>query len=127
MFDLAQIFAALAFPKEQVVTIVALILLDLLLGVASAIKRNAFVLSRIAGFYRTNVVPGLLGWAALAIAGQWISPGLLGTDALGPITANGGWGLVAAALLGSIGENAAEIWPGLALLGKPNPPANPKA
>lgn len=103
------ILSFLAQYQTQVLTIVGLIALDLLLGVASALKAGAFDGQKVALFYRTSVVPNLIGWLAFTAAGYFISPNLVGSDLIGVIAGNGGFALVVASLLSSIWKSAAEL------------------
>jgi len=72
--------------------VAGLIGLDLVLGVAEAIKKGVFEWKRLAEFYRTMVVPYLMGYLALQVVftfipdelGTVLSPAL-GTAALGAI------------------------------------------
>jgi hypothetical protein len=65
----------------QVAVIFGLIVLDLLLGVASALKTGTFELGKLADFYKTNVIPYLLGYLAFYIVIGYIIP----PDSLGDI------------------------------------------
>jgi hypothetical protein len=61
-------------------TLFGLIALDLLLGVAVAIKSGEFQFWAIANFYKTNVVPYIIGWVAFVAAGQFLAAEVLPAD-----------------------------------------------
>lgn len=101
------------FTSWQVKTILGLILLDVVLGIASALKRDVFDWALVAAFYRTNVIPYLLGYAVLYIVISFVLP----PDALGgngDIIGDGAitlaWGFVLAALIGSIRKSFTELY-----------------
>lgn len=73
------------FPEsfiQALLAILAAIALDLILGVAVAIKYRVFDLKKLANFYTTSVIPNLLGWggadivlrmAAARVDAQWLT------------------------------------------------------
>lgn len=75
----------LLFPESFVQALLALlaaIALDLILGVAVAIKYKVFDLKKLADFYTTSVIPNLIGWggadivlrlATARIDAQWLT------------------------------------------------------
>lgn len=102
-----------ALTSWQVKTIFGLILLDVVLGVASALKRGVFDWAMVAMFYRTNVIPYLLGYAVLYVVISFvIPPDALGGngDVIGEGTVIAAWGFVLAALLGSIRKSLQELY-----------------
>jgi hypothetical protein len=95
------------FPPEFIkagLGILLVIVLDLVLGIAVAIKSGQFEWSKLASFYRTSVVPGLLGWAVadilLRIGAYYQLPVVEQLQPLGTVAL---YALVMAALLGQIG------------------------
>ena len=60
----------LFFQDGRVVTIEGLIVLDVILAVAAAIKARVFDWRRLAEFYRSMVVPYVLGYLAFYIVGE---------------------------------------------------------
>jgi len=62
----------------RVKTILGLILLDVVLAVAAAIKAGEFDWRRLGEFYRTMVVPYILGYLAFYGAGFLLDPQWLG-------------------------------------------------
>jgi len=98
---------AVLFPEEFVQAAAGMLLviaLDLVLGVSVAIKLQKFEFSKVADFYRSTVIPSLLGWAVadilLRIGAFYQLPVLEQLQPLGTIAL---YALVLAALLGQIG------------------------
>jgi len=92
---------------SRVLIILALIALDLVLGVASALKRQEFAWHALGDFYLTNVIPKLLGYIGLSIVIRAVA----GIDSV--IGEGAQWvafGVLAASLVGSIGANFREIY-----------------
>lgn len=101
------------FPQEFVKASAGLLLvivLDLVLGVAVAIQQKKFEWSKLADFYRSKVVPNLLGWAIadilLRIAAYYQLPVLEQIQPLGTLAL---YALVMAALLGQVGSKLAAL------------------
>lgn len=67
VMDIIKVF----FADGRVSTILGLILLDVILAVAVAIKKRAFDWRRLAEFYRTMVVPYVLGYLAFYLAAEF--------------------------------------------------------
>lgn len=70
---------ALAFSDPRVATLCGLILLDVLLAVAAAIKQGKFEWRKLGEFYQTMVVPYVIGYLAL-----WIAAWMIPSEWLGP-------------------------------------------
>jgi hypothetical protein len=84
------------------------ILLDLGLGIAHALKEQRFEWGRVADFYRTNVGPYLVGYVTLHLVISFIIPpdSLAGLGAaLSPALVTGLWGLIMASLSASIARH----------------------
>jgi hypothetical protein len=98
--------------KPYLLTLVGLIVLDVMLGVASGLKSGTFQWRQLADFYKQSVVPGLMGWIGLTIATYLVMPSLLGAsaDVLSQVTATVAWGTVVATLLSSIVKSATELY-----------------
>jgi hypothetical protein len=96
-----------AFLRDsRMYTILALILVNLLLAVAEAIKANKFDWVALADFYRARIVPGLIGYFALYLAFGYVA----GLDTLlgqGLVTA--AFALLGATLVASIMQHLAAI------------------
>ena len=99
-----------ACQATQLYTILGLIAVDFVMGVAAAIRTGTFDWARLGEFYRTNVMPYGLGYFCLYVVFAYV-PGLEGMvgeglqwTAFGVLTAN---------LLGSIGGNLGDL--GIAL------------
>lgn len=95
--------------------LVLLIAADLILGIASALKRKVFDWQVVSNFYRTNIIPKLLGWVAVTLlayaasgpVGQLLGPTV--GQYFGPAAANGFYLAVVGSLLASIYSNYQEI------------------
>src|SRR6476660_6947050 len=91
---------------DRTLLILALIAVDLVTGVIAALRTGVFAWERLATFYRTNVLPGLLGYGLVYVLGALNAarlPGLRGVVDL--LTRWVGAGLLVAALGASIGNN----------------------
>ena len=62
------------FDSWQVKALLGLIVLDLGLGIAAALRANVFDFQKVALFYRTNVLPYILGFGVLFVAINYIMP-----------------------------------------------------
>jgi hypothetical protein len=104
------------FASWQVKTLMGLILLDVLLGVASALRRGVFDFALVANFYRTNVIPFVLGYLAFYIAiGFLIPPDALGGlgDPVSQGTITLAWAVLVGSLVKSIAFNFRELYSGV--------------
>ena len=88
--------------------VVVLIVLDLILGVAAAVKNGQFAFAKVTGFLRDDVLGKVVPWAAL-YAGWKFAPSvdLLGVG-LEEITRGAG-ALMIAALAGSLTSSLADL------------------
>ena len=66
------------FGDPRVKTIVGLIFLDVVLGVGVAIKNKRFSWAILADFYRTNVLPYVIGYLGFYLAAKIMVADLLG-------------------------------------------------
>ena len=76
ILDLVFVF----FRDGRVLAILALVLMDLGTGIAAAIKTKKFEWDRVGDFYRTAVVPNMLGYLTFYLAGKVVG----GSNVLGP-------------------------------------------
>jgi len=58
----------------QVKTVAGLVLIDVVLGVAAAIRAGIFDWQKLADFYLTNVLPYILGYAVFFVAVNFVIP-----------------------------------------------------
>lgn len=63
-----------ALVSWQMRTIVGLILLDVVFGIAVALKTGVFDFQKLADFYRSKVLPYILGYLVLYVAIHFIIP-----------------------------------------------------
>ena len=87
----------------RIKTICALIMLDIMLAVAGAIKRKEFSFAHLTDFYMSMVIPGVLGYAAL----HFLVPLMVG-DLLGEYSTSLSTALVTLAwvtLVGHLGDS----------------------
>lgn len=107
LFSLIVLF----FAAWQTKTIVGLILLDVLLGIACAFRTGGFQWARVAEFYRTMVIPYVIGYLALFVAiGYIIPPNVEGLEFLNQALVTAAWLALLGALLGSIKQNAEMLY-----------------
>ncbi len=104
---------AILFPPEFVKAAAGLLLvivLDLVLGISVAIKAKVFEWSKLADFYRSTVIPNVLGWAVadvlLRIGAYYQLPVIEQLQPLGTVAL---YALVLAALLGQIGTKLSAL------------------
>lgn len=69
------------------VFVIALVV-DIILGLAVAIREYTFDWLKLASFHLEDVVPKLIGWVAISFLGHFASPKLLG-EPLGPQVSSG--------------------------------------
>lgn len=94
---------ALEGVMPQLQTLGALIVVDLGLGVAVAIKEKKFEFAELGRFFQASVVPKFIGWAVLKVGLATVVPDL-GGDAL-PVSdtiVTGAWFILVADLGGDI-------------------------
>lgn len=78
--DIGQVLA-LVFTDtliKQLLSFLGLIILQLALAVALSIKKNLFEWSKLADFYKTLVLPYVIGWMAFIVVARLITADLLG-------------------------------------------------
>ncbi len=69
-----------ALPVGQLLTLLGLILLQVILGVALAIREKKFEWQKLADFYQSKVIPYVIGWLAFVFVVRLISTELLGPE-----------------------------------------------
>jgi hypothetical protein len=92
--------------------VLALIAADVVLAVALAIKRKMFSIVFLANFYRTMVIPMLLGWLAAAILARFVVAELLppSLQMLGPGIDALAYTAIVLSIGGSIVGNFKSLW-----------------
>lgn len=101
----------LAFVQDQrTLTLAALILADVVFGIAAALRTRTFDARQVGNFYRTNVVPFILGYLLIYTISLWGIGTLLG-PLWGEIVAYGGAGPAVVNLGMSIARNLAQLRP----------------
>lgn len=89
-------------------TLIIVILVDFLVGIAAAIKTRTFRLSYVADFLRNDLLGKLFPWFVLYAAGKLTDVKLPG-DVTFSALATGAYVLIVAALAGSILKSLAEL------------------
>lgn len=97
------------FNSFQFKAILGLIFLDVVLGIAQAIRQKMFSPSLMADFYLSNILPYVIGYGALYVGIYVILPKEFGflPDTLVTLA----WSTLVTALLGSILKNLASLYP----------------
>lgn len=67
---------------KQIAGAVALVVVDLVFGVIVAVKSGTFDLRKLGDFYKTTVLPYLLGWVVLSLSIKLV--GVFGLDQIAP-------------------------------------------
>ena len=96
--------------------IMGLVTVDVLLGIARAIRLKEFKWQRMAAFYRTMVVPYIIGYVAVIAAAKFIGEATL-PEPYGFIVSASMIGLAWVSLVGTLARscwtNARELWSGI--------------
>lgn len=94
-------------------TIIGLIFMDVVVGIALAVKMGVFDWNRVAEFYATNVLPYILGYIAVAGGTLFITAELLPGDVAEALGLVGSWlsfGAIAAQVVfGSLLPNVKDL------------------
>lgn len=103
--DMSTVWEAVVrfFHDTRLYLVLVLIGLDLVMGIAAAIKVGLFQWDMVAQFYRTMVVPYIIGYLALYVAFALVPGGLDGILGQGLVTT--AFAAIAANLAGSIWGN----------------------
>ncbi len=109
--DIAGFLAALpVILGQHLATIMGLIFMDVVIGIALAIRERRFHWSVVASFYSTNVLPYVIGYVAVAGGLLFIAPELLPAGVADALALVGTWlsfGAIAAQIaFGSLLPNA---------------------
>lgn len=109
----AQLAAMIAafFASWQVRTLLGLIVLDLILGVAKAVRIGNFDWRKLADFYRSAVVPYLIGYGGLYLVIGFIVPPTANLLSDGLVTL--AWGTLVASLLAAIRDKLTYLYPAM--------------
>jgi len=70
-------YLGMFFADPRVQTVLGLIILEVFLAIANAIKKGEFAWHRLADFYRTMVVPYILGFLGFFLAGKFVKLALV--------------------------------------------------
>ena len=116
--DILAIFDALPeILGPTLATIIGLIFLDVTLAVARAVRTEEFDLTYLPAFYKTNVIPYVIGYVGIVGASRFVDVSLLPEQFGGvfsEVVAWLGFGTIAAALLRSAALNAKSLITGTA-------------
>ena len=100
------------FSDPRVKTLAGLIVLDIVFGIAAAIRTGEFKWAEVLAFYTTMIVPYLMGYLGLYISAKYLLVGAwLGewTDLAGEAFRTLAWGVLVYALAKSIVRNGKEL------------------
>jgi zinc transporter ZupT len=108
---LGVVVAVLEQYRPQALTLVGLILADVVLGVAVAVRSGQFQWRKLADFYRVQVLPSLIGWLGVTLALYLVTPAILGgaADWLNLVVANALWGTAVASVGASALQSVTEL------------------
>lgn len=112
---LDRIVEALMPVMPQLRTLGGLIVLDLGLGVAVAIKEKKFEFAEIGRFFQSRVVPNFIGWSVLQVGMKLVVPEFAG-EFINDAVVDGVWVLMIADLGGDILNKVAKL--GFELVGR---------
>ena len=121
IFDPTYLLGLIAafFDSLQVKTLLGLIILDFILGIAAALRSGVFDWKKLGDFYKTNVLPYLLGYLGFWLVIGFIIPPESLAELGNPFDGVSGWDLVlvlswcvlVATLLGSFAANFKKLYP----------------
>ncbi len=96
---------------KRLQTLLALIALDLLLGVAAALKAGRFDWAKTGEFYQKTVLPIFIGYFALRLALPYVAVETLGATGewLGEVLVSGFWLAGCGTLLASMAKSVKEL------------------
>jgi len=105
-FDLAEL--VLRFLQDaRVITIFALVVIDVVTGIAAAIKRGEFSWGKMGDFYRTNVLPYIISYLPVYVVFQYL--GMYIGDVLSEGIVTLLWAPIVSNLAASIGDNLKDL------------------
>ncbi len=96
-----------ALPVGHLLTLLGLILLQVILAVALAIREKKFEWQKLADFYQSKVIPYVIGWLAFVFLVRLISTELLGPEYSGIVGESVTW-LSWLAVVSSLGARIVE-------------------
>lgn len=99
--------------SPKLLTLFGLILLDVLMGIARAVRQGQFEWKKVGQFYKSMVLPYIIGWLAVSLTIWMISLEMLPAEVsewLNPALLWGTWLVVAATIGGSIKENVVALY-----------------
>lgn len=96
---------------KRLQTLLALIAIDLVLGIAAALKTGRFEWAKVADFYQKSVLPVFMGYFALRLALPYVAIETLGDDGrwLGEVLVSGFWLAGVGTLLSSMAKSVKEL------------------
>lgn len=97
----------------QVTALIGLIAVDVLLGVALAIKQGLFDWKKLSDFYLKMIIPYLIGWVAFSILTKFVAPVVLPAQSANLISdglAGVAWGAIVVTMARRIYENGRAIY-----------------
>jgi len=109
---LAKIVEVLTPYQTPALALVALIAIDVLTGVAAALKLKRFDLQKLGNFYRVSVLPQLVGWLSISALTSIATQALLDPQLASAISGAQAWAMYGAAVLSlvsSVKSNIDEI------------------
>lgn len=99
------------FESWQVKTIIGLIVVDLGLGIALSIRENRFEWSRLADFYRSRVIPYIIGYLVLFSSVRFIiPPDIPGNEIINEAAVTLAWFALVANLAGELGSKLSGLY-----------------
>jgi len=99
---------ALAPYQTPMLALVALVVINVLTGVAKALRSKTFDLQKLADFLRVSVLPQVIGWITISALTSLATQAVLDEQLASVISGAQAWSMYSAAvasLLGSIREN----------------------
>lgn len=102
---------------EKLMLIIALIVGDVIIRFAGALRAKDFDLAKVAGFYRTMVLPMLIGYLGLCVVVRFAAPQVELLGEYAPLVSDGVQSAALYTIIATIGRsivgNFAVLFPGL--------------
>lgn len=98
--------------QTPALALIALIVINVLTGVASALRSKSFDLQKLADFHRVSVLPQLVGWLSISALTSIATQAVLDPQLASAISGAQAWGMYGssvASLIASIRQNVDEI------------------
>ena len=112
-FFVEQLLLWLLSLKMYFFTLIILLIVNVVLGIAVALKQLVFDWRKLVNFFQSDVLPKIIGWTAISFLAHFVTPEILG-EPLGIQIANGLTGVMWAGIMLSFGG---DILSKLAVLG----------